>query len=175
MEAFDILAEQFRPMVLAYLKTLVWDEHLAEDLTQDTFIAAQKNLPQLREGTRFGTWLRGIARNKALDSRRASARHPVISDDRVVQGMEDVYAVLDAPHAQAQDWTDRVRILRQCVDKLSSTLREAVLEVYKRGKSLNEGALALGVSFEALAQRLHRARTLLHECISLRLKESRLS
>jgi RNA polymerase sigma-70 factor (ECF subfamily) len=172
MEAFEILAAQFRPMVLAYLKTLVWDKHLAEDLTQETFIAAQKGLPQIREGERFGNWLRGIARNKALESRRACARHPVIADDRVIQGMEDVYAVLDAPHPQAHDWTDRVLVLHQCVRKLSGILREAVLEVYQRGKSLSEGAHALGVSFEALAQRLHRARTLLHECMTLRLKEN---
>ncbi|HEV3026070.1 MAG TPA: sigma-70 family RNA polymerase sigma factor [Planctomycetota bacterium] len=175
MEAFEILAEQFRPMVLAYLKTLTRDEHLAEDLTQETFIAAQKSLSQLRDGARFGTWLRGIARHKALDSRRAAARHPLIADDRVVQGMEEVYAVLDAPSPQAQDWADRVRILRECVSRLNGSLREAVLLVYEQGKSLNEGALALGLSFPAFAQRLHRARTLLEECITLRLKESRLS
>jgi len=144
MEAFELLAEQFRPMILGYLRTLVGDEHLAEDLTQETFMAAQKGLSQLRDGANFGTWLRSIARNKALDSRRASARHPVILDERVVQGMEEIYAVLDAPHPRAELWTDRLKMLRPCVHSLTGTLREAVREVYERGKSLQEAAHTLG-------------------------------
>ena len=43
-DPFDILATEYRPMVLAYLHSLVKDGHLAEDLTQDTFLSAQQSL-----------------------------------------------------------------------------------------------------------------------------------
>ena len=170
MEPFEILAEHFRPMVLAYLKSLVRDEHLAEDLTQETFLAAQAGLEGFIKGASFGAWVRGIARNKVLESRRAAARHPMVADSRIIEGMEEVYSVLDSPGVDRESWSDRVRLLRDCTSKLSGPLREAVSEVYQQGRSLQEAARVLEVSFSSVAQRLHRARELLFECISMRLK-----
>ena len=37
---FDILAAEYRPMILSYLRAVLGDEHLAEDLTQETFLVA---------------------------------------------------------------------------------------------------------------------------------------
>jgi RNA polymerase sigma-70 factor (ECF subfamily) len=171
MEAFDILAAQYRDMVLVYLRTLVKDVHLAEDLTQETFLAAQKGLPEFREGASFGAWLRGIARNKALESRRAAARHRLIADSRVVEGMEQVYRLLDAPRSEAELWDDRLGLLRSCIGRLRGRMKDAVVEVYQRGSSLQDAAARLNISFDALAQRLHRVRALLYECMALGLRK----
>ena len=40
--AFDILAGEYRPMVLAYLRAMVRDAHLAEDLVQETPLSKEK-------------------------------------------------------------------------------------------------------------------------------------
>jgi RNA polymerase sigma-70 factor (ECF subfamily) len=171
MQAFDVLAETHRPMVVAYLRSLVGDPDLAEDLAQDVFLAAQQNLGGLREGAQFGAWLRGIARNKALGHHRASSRRWVIADSRVIEGMEEVYAVLDAPTVGRTRWSDRVALLRECAGRLSAHLRAAVEEVYQKGRSLKAAAEAQGASFEALAQRLSRARALIRECVERRLAQ----
>ena len=65
-DPFDILAAEYRPMVLAYLRAMVRDAHLVEDLVQETMIAAHDSLGGFEPGGNFGRWLRGIARNKAL-------------------------------------------------------------------------------------------------------------
>ena len=173
MDPFGILAEQYRPMVVTYLTSLTGDAELAEDLVQETFIAACGAMGTFEKGGNFGAWLRGIARNKALENRRAAGRRRVITDTRVVEGMEDVYAALDAPHPHAETWEDRLAVLHDCIAKLSKHLKTAVEQVYMYNKPLKQAAAFLGVSLAAVAQRLHRARGLLRECVSLTLAEGR--
>ena len=42
--AFEILVAEYRPMVLSYLRALVHDGHLAEDLTQETMLIAHRKI-----------------------------------------------------------------------------------------------------------------------------------
>jgi RNA polymerase sigma factor (sigma-70 family) len=171
VEAFEILAREYRPMVATYLRSLVSEPELAEDLVQETFLAAQRALENFDRSGNFGAWLRGIARNKALESRRAEARRFVIANSSIVEGMEEVYSGLDAPSADRPDWSARAALVRECAGRLNAMLRGAVEEVYDRGRSLRHAAEALGVSFEALAQRLSRARALIRDCVQLHLAE----
>jgi RNA polymerase sigma-70 factor, ECF subfamily len=171
---FDILAQEYRPMVLAYLRSLVADPNLAEDLAQETFLAAYQALPTFREDGNFGAWLRGIARNKVLMDRRTTARRRVVADSRVIEGMEEVYGALDRPHPRAETWSLRLAVLRDCIDRLAQGLRSAVEHVYQRRQNLDEAASALGMSYEAVAKRLSRARTLLKECMTSRLERESL-
>jgi RNA polymerase sigma-70 factor (ECF subfamily) len=166
VEAFEILAEQYRPMLVVYLRSLLRDADLAEDLTQETLIAAQRKLAAFHKGGNFGRWLRGIARNKALQNRRARSRRRIVADSRIVEGMEDVYSALDAPSAEAPEWRERLSRLRVCVKRLSGKLRASVEAVYQRGQSLREAAGSLGTNVQVIAQRVHRARQLLRECLS---------
>ncbi len=166
-KAFDILAAEYRPMVLTYLRAIVADEHLAEDLTQETLLAAQTALERFEEGGNFGAWLRGIARNKVLESQRAAARRHIVVDSRVVEGMEQVYELFDG---QTGPWQERLPMVRRCIAALSDTLRGAVEAVYAKGQTITQAAASLGASFEAVAQRLSRARTLIRQCVQERNK-----
>jgi len=166
MEAFEILAEQYRPMVLAYLRSVVRDAELAEDLTQESFVTAQKVLPSFQKGGNFGAWLRGIARKKVLESRRASRRHAIVTDSRIVAGMEDVYSSFDKLSPEHETWTERLAVLKDCVGQLGGNLRQAVDEVYEKRRTLHGAAQVLNISFDAIAQRLHRARALLRKCVA---------
>ncbi len=75
-DALDILAPEYRPMVLACLRAMVRNAHLAEDLVQKTMIAAHESLGGFEPGGKFGRWLRGIARNKApMDLLRRPLQH----------------------------------------------------------------------------------------------------
>ena len=56
--SFDILAAEYRPMVLSYLRAILCDEHLAEDLTQETFLVAHSKIDSFDAKRNFGAWLR---------------------------------------------------------------------------------------------------------------------
>lgn len=171
-KAFDILAEQYRPMLQAYARTLAdGDEHVAEDLVQETLVAAHGSLDTFRKGEHFGKWLRGILRNRALGSRRTAIRRPLIVDSRIVEGMEDVYSLLDRPRADAVEWRERLELMRDCVSRLTETLRQTVLEVYVQGLSLKQAGERLGASALTVGKRLSRARDLIRECVQNRMGE----
>jgi len=166
VEPFDLVVAQYRPMVFTYLRTLTGRADLAEDLAQETFLLAFRRLDAFREGSDFGAWLRGIARNKVLEDRRAAARRHVVADSRIVEGMEEVYRSLDGAHPRADTWEKRRDTLRECISRLASRLREAVERVYREGLDLEQAANRLGMTYEGLAKRLSRARALLRECMT---------
>jgi RNA polymerase sigma-70 factor (ECF subfamily) len=141
------------------------DQHEAEDVVQETFLTAHQRLESFRQGDNFGRWLRGIARNKVLEHCRSARRRAVV-DSRIIEGMEVVYAVFDAPLLGEETWRERMtRWTQHCVERLSVNLRTAVIHVYQEGMSLQSAAAAEKVSTAAIAKRLSRARDLIRQCV----------
>jgi RNA polymerase sigma-70 factor len=165
--AFEILAEEHRPMLMGYARALMnGEEHDAEDVVQETLLAAHRSLSSFEKGANFGSWLRGIARNKALECQRAERRRRTIVDSRIVEGIEEVYALFDAASPGEETWTERMqRLLRDCLERLTQNLRDAVVRVYREELSLRDAAAAMNVSHAAVAQRLSRARESLRQCV----------
>lgn len=152
-------------MVNNYLVAIVQDRHLAEDLTQETFLAAHKSLDRFTSGGNFGAWLRGIARNKARDHWRVEGRRQLVVDSRIVEGMDEVYTLFDEPDRSNGAWQDRLEVMLDCIRKLSTPLQEAVYCVYREGRSLKEASEKLNIGFDAAAQRLSRARSFIRQCV----------
>lgn len=173
--ALDTLAVQHRTMLLCYARTLLGgDHHQAEDVVQESFLTAHRRRDDFREGEDFGRWLRGIARNKVLERQRALAHRTVVVDSRVIEGMDEVFSLFDSRDADDEPWKDRlVRLLSNCIAKLTPSLRDAVDQVYQQGKSLRDAATVLASSPAAVAQRLSRARELIRACVQLQREERR--
>jgi len=169
-QSFNILASEYRPMIVAYLRSLGADAHLAEDLAQETFLAAYQSLDRFDEGGNLGAWLRGIARNKTLMHWRAAAvRPPMSTDARCVGGIDEVFDAMDRQKEEGDWWEDRREILRQCISQLSSSLRRAIERVYSEGETLDEAAATLSSTRLAIGQRLSRARNQIRQCVTLKL------
>jgi RNA polymerase sigma-70 factor (ECF subfamily) len=64
-EAFDLIVREFQPRLYRFLFGMVGDAELARDLTQDTFLAAYRALPDTSEDLNLTGWLFQIARNNA--------------------------------------------------------------------------------------------------------------
>jgi RNA polymerase sigma factor (sigma-70 family) len=113
----------------------------ADDCFQETFLAAMRAYPRLREDSNLHAWVLTIAHRKALDHHRARARGAV--------PVEDVpeIAVLDDEPADTETWT-RVR-------DLPPKQRAAVLLRYAGDLSHREVAVALGCSEEAARRSAH--------------------
>ncbi len=146
-EAFAELVKRNRARVEAVVERMVGEE--AEDLVQEALLRAYLGLSQLRDPTRFGAWLCGIAvnlakmrlRRRALETRRSAG--PVLEE-----GFEE--RVL-------------LRLVRDAVDVLPPGQRQVVLMHYVDDLSCEEIASLLGSSPGAVRVRLHRARQQLHD------------
>ena len=77
VDAFTTLVQRYQSMAFGYAFSILGDFHLAEDATQEAFIAAYRNLPNLQNRERFGGWMRGIVRYECLHLLRSRrGRHP---------------------------------------------------------------------------------------------------
>lgn len=76
-DAFAELVRRRQSWLRSLLRRLCRDGALADDLAQQTLIAAWQKLPQLREPAAFGGWLRSLAVNTWLQDRRKRYELPI--------------------------------------------------------------------------------------------------
>lgn len=76
--AFEALMNRYLPMVIGFLIGKTSNEGDAEDLGQEIFLKAFRNLSSLRNTARFGPWLMRITRTRLIDYYRSKGRRPRI-------------------------------------------------------------------------------------------------
>lgn len=142
VDAFVRLVRLHQAPVWRFLRHLVGDDSLAEDLTQETFLRAHHGLRSFDGRSKFSTWLFRVARNAAIDELRARERR-----SRVVAFDRGHVASPEAGHE-----------LRAALASLDVDLREAILVVEVLGLTYNEAAVVLKVPSGTVKSRVHRAR-----------------
>ncbi len=148
-EAFGALVERYQEVVCAVSYSRTRDLALSEDVAQDTFIAAWRQLDQLREPSRLRSWLCGIARNLAAKARRRGARETAVDDPIVVSG-DNPFDALCAAETE--------RIVASALERVPDTYRDVLVLYYREQWPAREIADALGLTEAAVAQRLARGR-----------------
>jgi RNA polymerase sigma factor (sigma-70 family) len=84
-EAFGRLYDRHARLVRAVVLAVSSDWSAAEDMTQESFLRAFRKLTSLREPSRIGPWLVGIARQVARERRRSHQRNRLRFDSDVVE------------------------------------------------------------------------------------------
>lgn len=74
-EAFHLIFNRYGRPVLSFINHHVQNRELAEELAQETFVRAYRNLGGLKDDLRLSTWLFGIARNVVRESARQARRN----------------------------------------------------------------------------------------------------
>jgi RNA polymerase sigma-70 factor (TIGR02960 family) len=82
-DAFRELTDPYRRELQVHVYRIVGSVHDAEDLLQETLLAAWRGLSQFEERASVRSWLYRIATNRSLDALRASRRRP--DDQRITQ------------------------------------------------------------------------------------------
>ena len=144
LDAFDALVRLYQQPVWRFLCHLVRDPALAEDLAQETFLRAYRNLRGFAHQSRFSTWLFQIARNAGIDALRRRER-----DSRLL-------TVVPPPRDGSSP--EMGAELEAGLASLSPKLREAVLVIEVLGYRYREAAVILGVPEGTVKSRVHAAR-----------------
>ena len=167
--AFGQIVERHQSLVCALAYSACGDLALSEDLAQETFLAAWRQLGSLHEPAKLKPWLCGIVRNLVHNVGRSQTRNPLAAavtlEDEVAGGPER-----DDPSAQAISREEEA-ILWRVLEALPRAYRDPLVLFYRNGGSAVEVADALGLSEDAVRQRLTRGRALLNERVT-RLVES---
>jgi RNA polymerase sigma factor (sigma-70 family) len=160
--AYERLVRRCSGLVSALALAVVGDVGRSEDVAQEVFVAAWKDLSKLRNPRTFLPWLRGMTRNLALRTLRD--RH-VPTDAGVLAGYADERA--SAP--ERLEAAERERLLSEALMELEVEDREVLLVYYREGHSLRQVASLLDLSEPAARKRLSRARARLREGVEQRL------
>jgi len=143
--AFAELVERHQSSVRACLRKLSAGDHaLADDLAQETFILAWRNLASFRQEARFSTWLYRIATNCWLAHNR-KRREELLGDrvDAVADRDDDAMPLLDAMQADHARGTTLKLDLERAMGALSEAERAAIVQCYHNDLTHEEAAYVL--------------------------------
>jgi RNA polymerase sigma-70 factor (ECF subfamily) len=150
--AFEQILRRYQRPVLSLLVRLTGDPSLAEDLAQETFVKAFRNLAAFDAKRRLSSWLFRIAHNTGIDALRRSRPTVAIADGDPG----------DEPAAPpAGDPVEREalgRALQIALAQLRPDQRTAVVLRYESGLSFEEIGQVLGIPESTARSHLHRAR-----------------
>lgn len=156
--AFEQIVRRYQRPVLSLLVRLTGDRALAEDLAQDTFVKAFRNLAAFDVTRRFSSWILRIAHNTGVDAMRRR-RISAVSLDTPPRPGDPAPAEPAAP--LTPDPVERValqRALETALATLRPDQRAAVALRYEEGLSFDEIGQVLRVPEVTARSHVHRAR-----------------
>ena len=146
-EAFDIVAASVVDRLYSIARLVLRDADLAEDAVQDTLVLCWRDLPTLRDDSRFDPWIRRLLMNAITNEfRRAGRRRTAISLLRIEPSSGDI----------ADDIATREELSRGFQRLTLDHRKVLVLRLYL-GLSLDETATTLGIPAGTAKSRLHYA------------------
>jgi len=153
--AFGELVRRHQSTVRACLRKLTaGNAALADDLAQETFLLAYRNLKSFRQEARFSTWLYRIAYNCFLADAR-KIKEVALPDDAEPEAIEEAQASEERPLARAA--TLKID-LERAMAKLSEAERAAIIQCYHNALSHEEAALVLGCPVGTVKTHVLRAK-----------------
>jgi RNA polymerase sigma-70 factor (ECF subfamily) len=166
LPAFDELIRRYRNAVILAAQPIVGSRAAAEDVAQEVFLLAFKALPQLDEPSRFGWWLRAIARRRAgrhaEKERRTEPAEMTRLDALLCANMTALHQTDPARAVANKAETDTVW---KAVETLSEEHREVLILRGQEGWSIEQIAAFLDLSDTAVRGRLFRARAALKNAL----------
>ena len=161
--SFGEIVRRYQYLVYGAALQIVQNPAAAQDIAQETFISAFAALKDLRSLEAFPSWLRRIARNKALAWRKEQDRLAPLEDAGVLR------SPAEASEMEKEDERDEADAfqaeVRKVVSSLSDALRFPLLLCYLDDIPTAEAARFLGITEGAIRKRLHDGKKKLQERI----------
>jgi RNA polymerase sigma-70 factor (ECF subfamily) len=158
-----------QPVVRSYVRSMVRDVHVTEDLLQQVALTLVERFEQYDRGRNFTGWCMGIAKNKLMNYFTTQSR------DRHQFGSEAMEKVAEAYTSVQSENLDREIALAACLRLLKGRARMVIAMRFEQGSRTSAIAAALGTTPNAIRIMLHRTRNQLAECISRHLHREELA
>ncbi len=157
--AISELIERHSRRVRDYIRMMVKDSDLAEDIFQETFIKAVKVIDEGRyvDNGKFLSWVLRIAHNQVIDHFRAQRQNKAVNE---AEAGYDVLGTLRIPERTVEDNMISTQIeadIRALVELLPDEQREVVMMRYFSGLSFKEIAEHTDVSINTALGRMRYA------------------
>ena len=158
-EAFSVLVEKYQKSVHALAWRKIGDFHHAEEIAQDTFLRAYKNLSTLKDPNQFAGWLYVIANRLCITwLRKQKPTMHSLEETRMdlIEKLSYTHYISEQRETEAVE--HRYGIVKKLLEKLPESERTVVTLHYLGEMPTKEIGRFLGVSVKTIHSRLHRAR-----------------
>ena len=157
-EALDALLRQYQPQIFRFGRRMCRDPEDAQDVLQETLLAAARTLHGFRGASSLSTWLYTIARSFCIKRRRRSVFAPEVLS--LESERSEARKAADPAPDPERSLADRevALALESAIAALEPAYREVLLLRDVEGLSAAEVAEVTGIGIAAVKSRLHRAR-----------------
>ena len=163
-EAFSVLVQKHQKSIHALAWRKVGDFHIAEEITQDTFLSVYKNLAQLKNPNQFSGWIYVIANRFCLKWLQKNKSVMQSLEDTPMEEIENSsYTHHVSDQRQTELTEDRRELVKRLLAKLPESERTVVTLHYLGEMTAKEIGKFLGVSVNTIKSRLRRGRKRLQE------------
>ena len=160
-EAFVGLVEAYQGPVYRLALGMGLSPHDAEEVAQETFVAAWRGLPNFRGDSKFFTWLYQLTHHAAIDFLRREKRH---GDMMELSECPEISDGEDQPEEVAEKQEDKEAVVA-AMQELTPEYREILLLRYMQELDYDEIAAVLSVPAGTVKSRLNRAKAQLKETL----------
>lgn len=147
------IIKEYKDGLMLYLNNYVTNIHLAEDLTEDSFVKLIATRPRFSGKSTFKTWLYAIGRNVAIDYLRKSSKLPTVSAEEAMALISD-----EADIARNYLRTERKIQVHNAMQKLNKEYRQALYLIYFEEFQTQQVASVMRKSKKQIENLVYRAK-----------------
>jgi len=153
-DAFGRIVARYQTLLCSLAYSATCSFSLSEDLAQETFVTAWKQLADLREPEKLRSWLCRISRNLTYDALLKQGREPTHKAESLEE-IKESPASISLP-SDCTISREEEAILWRLIERIPETYRESLVLFYRDHQSIDHVAAALDLSEDAVKQRLSR-------------------
>jgi RNA polymerase sigma factor (sigma-70 family) len=160
-DAFGQIVSRYQSLICSLAYSATGSLSQSEDLAQDTFVTAWKQLSNLREPEKLRAWLCGIARNLIHSGLRSQGREPshrAESLEELPEGPSPEPLPIETAISK-----EEAALLWRSLERIPESYREPLILFYREHQSIETVAANLDLTEDTVKQRLSRGRKLLQE------------
>jgi RNA polymerase sigma-70 factor (ECF subfamily) len=161
---FAVLWATAFPRLRTFVLMCIPRYHDAEDVIQETAVAAAADFDRYDRNRSFVSWVLGIARNRVLRHWRGKGTaKQILLDEQTLLQVEDAFIKVEL------NPDPRHEALEACLGQLSARSRRLVEHRYVHGLNVEQVSARMGLTVKSAYSQLYRIRQALAECMRRRL------
>jgi len=159
IEFFGVLIERYETKIKRYSRKFLYDSEDINDIVQDIFIKAYKNIQSFDTKRKFSSWLYRIAHNELINAFKKKKKSPLPFFDLDVFFPQSLHEKDD--FNQQIDRRETRETIEKCLDKLEAKYREPIILYYLEELSYKEISDIMQIPISTVGIRIKRAKKIM--------------
>jgi RNA polymerase sigma-70 factor (ECF subfamily) len=168
LQLYELLITEIHSELYKYIYIIVRNQHMADDIIQETYLQGYKNFNKLREKEKFKSWIFTIAKHEAIKTIRNNAREVPIEKEECIDILDNHYSLDDDLNNLPEIYDN----IADIINSLDHESKDILNLIYYSDFALNEVAIILKMNYNTLKSKHKRLKeriyTLLKERNSIK-------